>query len=235
VVKRGDAPQQTAIKPLAGRIGLCDSNHVGNETNHGKAAGLLARFLHVALKTWPCIVLLFLLNGCATSALWKAGSVDFHEPYPPSRLELFDAPQKNDLLVVYDELSPGGDTARRRAYFLRENEERIKSVQKPRFVSLNATNGLRGIPLLGETNAFHPHDGFVVYARTNGAGNRFTVFRGNESGSDRLQLPAYRCWITGAKRALLTPVTLILDVTVIGGYLYARGFAESGSTHTISL
>ena len=100
------------------------------------------RVLKRVLKGMEAIALLVMLNGCATSALWTDGSVSFHEPYPPSRLALFDVPGNGDVLALYDELSPGRDNPRRRACLLVENNDRIKSAKKPQFVNPSATNGM---------------------------------------------------------------------------------------------
>jgi hypothetical protein len=142
-------------------------------------------------------------------------------------------PEKGDVLALYDELSPGRDNPRRRACLLLENSDRIKSVKKPKFVNVAATNGVIAIPLYAQ--AADVPAGIGVYARTNSTGNRVTIFRDDLRWHDDFDLPAYRCWITSAKRVTLTPLTVVLDITIIGGYLYARGFAESGSHLTVPL
>ncbi len=179
------------------------------------------------MLTWTlALALLLTLNGCATHALWTEGSMSFHEPYPPSRLALFEVPEKGDVLAQYDELSPRSDVPRRRAYLLLENNSRIKSVKKPKFATLSATNGLAPIPLYAQSSDVPA--GIGVYARTNETGNRFTIVRNAQPWHDAFDLPTYRCWTTTAKRATLTPLTLVLDVTIIGGFVYVWAHANSG-------
>ena len=107
-----------------------------------------------------------------------------------------------------------------------ENNDRVKSVKKPNFIKLTSTNGVTSIPLYALHADVPP--GLDVYARTNSTGNRVTIFRNGQQWHDPFDLPAYRCWITSAKRATLTPLTLVLDVTVIGGFIYLWVQAESG-------
>ena len=184
-----------------------------------EGASLLAAFL--------------MLSGCATHALWKDGSVSFHEPFPPARVALFDAPARKDVIVQYDELSPGHDTPRRRAYFLFENADRISTAKKPRFVSLSITNGLAAIPLYSEQALQQSRTNLpMVYALSDTNGNRFSVYRNNEEWHSQFQLPTYRCWLTSLRRGLLTPFAIALDATVIGGVIYVWGRAAANTLRT---
>ena len=105
------------------------------------------------LKRFGWFVLLvahaLLLNGCATSAVWRTGSFTrYCEPANPPELRLFHSPQKQDVFVEYSESREDDDSFRRRAYWLRQNEERLKQRRQPRFVSAEHETGLVSIPVL---------------------------------------------------------------------------------------
>src|SRR5712664_2536759 len=87
-------------------------------------------------------------SGCMTHALWSGELAEsFHEPSSPNQMALYETPDRCEVLVQYDELSPWKGSAQRRAYLMRENSARIESRKKPRFVALTAANGLSAIPL----------------------------------------------------------------------------------------
>ena len=62
------------------------------------------RILKRVVNAMVAVALSVVLSGCATNALWTEGAVSFHEPYPPSRLALFNLPERGDVLALYDEL-----------------------------------------------------------------------------------------------------------------------------------
>lgn len=70
-----------------------------------------------------CLTLLplpgLLLGGCATKALWEVDRfARYHEPTSPPQLELFQAGTGDRVLVRYDEVIEGEETAQPRAYWL---------------------------------------------------------------------------------------------------------------------
>ena len=69
--------------------------------------------MRMSVKSIARLLPLLLLpfgSGCVTKALWTNEYLeDCKEPATPVNLHLFDAKQKNDLLVVYDEYSERSD------------------------------------------------------------------------------------------------------------------------------
>ena len=170
-----------------------------------------------------------IVNGCATHSLWTESS--FHEPSTPNRLVLFDAPQRRDVLVQYDELSPWHELPRRRAYFLCENLSRTQLGKKPKFVTLSSTNALSTIPLCDESTVpTNVLEFSTVYARSSTKRSCFIVVRKNQQSQGPFELPTYRCSTTDIKRVLLTPLAVALDATIIGGgcFFMAAAHANGG-------
>src|SRR5436309_2057213 len=92
---------------------------------------------------FPIIGLLLLATGCTTVEdysltykLWTNPQLRrFAEPAPEPHLALVASVQNKDLLVQYDEILEQSDKVRRRAFFLRQNAERIGRREKPRFLN----------------------------------------------------------------------------------------------------
>src|SRR5882762_4493336 len=91
----------------------------------------------VRLGVW---LLGLLTNGCATHSLWTDSWGDgAHEPSRPSRLLLFRAEQRSDILVQYDETCPWRKDPQRRSYFLYQSLNLTTLGRKPDFQSLSAS------------------------------------------------------------------------------------------------
>src|ERR1039457_587181 len=94
------------------------------------------------------LLLPLLIGGCATNALWNKTQLDaWNEPADNSKLQLFDASQQKDFLVIYEEYSERHDSTRTRAYFLNQNEKRVEQGRKPHFVSAQLSRDLLSIPV----------------------------------------------------------------------------------------
>ncbi|HEU6449072.1 MAG TPA: hypothetical protein VFV23_11605 [Verrucomicrobiae bacterium] len=80
-----------------------------------------------AIRFMPLLLILIFQSGCMTHALWTNGDLDsFNDPAQNPNLHLFAASQRKDFLVVYDEFSERHSKIQTRAYWLNENELRIK-------------------------------------------------------------------------------------------------------------
>jgi len=80
------------------------------------------------------LAMLILLPGCATHYLWKESLLaEPHAPAAQNHLQLYQVPDKDDLLAVYDETNPRG-LSERRAYFVFQNEMLIAASRKPLFL-----------------------------------------------------------------------------------------------------
>jgi hypothetical protein len=172
----------------------------------------------VAVATW-LTALPLLTSGCATNALWNKAQLDaWNEPAANSKLQLFDASQQKDFLVVYEEYSERHDSTRTRAYFLNQNEMRVEQGRKPHFVSAQLSRELPPIPVwetlpLANTN-FPP----TVYAVISTNKQSFTIYS-NEQGTNH-DLPVYNDGWGRTDRIALTPVAVVADLTIIGGCLW---------------
>ena len=157
-----------------------------------------------------------LLTGCETvrdysltGRLWNNAEFrHFAEPASDPHLELFIAPP-NDLLVCYDEVREQDERIRRRAYFLRENLDRVARRRKPKFVNPQLASNLVMLPL--ETLSSTASSPFVSYDRDR---RKFSVV-----GIDRLngiyELPAYVETNGNVTRVALTPLAVAGDTAVV--------------------
>jgi len=175
---------------------------------------------------------LALTSGCATHALWTKTDLDaFNEPADDSSLRVFKAERKKDWLVVYNEYSERSDSTRTRAFFLNENQKRIEQRRAPDFVSTNSMRGLKAVPVFfPATNApgTNPSSAFFVLAKTNDLS--FTLHDGNRAVGS-YEMPVYNDGRASLVRAALTPVTVVADLTIVGGilgYWFICGLAQSG-------
>jgi hypothetical protein len=174
------------------------------------------------LKPWSHFVQLVatvvLLNGCATSKLWEEGQfARFYEPAKPANLQLFHARQGEAVLVQYDEANEGNESIRRRAYWLKPGHEPEKNGHQPRFVSVETARDLSPIPVIASPSA-DPPTGIGFYAIVETKGVSFSI----RSGEQRLgpyELPVYQDASGKTKQMLLTPFTVIADLTIIGGVI----------------
>ena len=69
----------------------------------------------------------------------------------PLALRLFFSPQRNDLLVVYDEYPLEKSSLRTRAYWLYETEDRVGQDGHVTFVKTNSASDLVSVPVLYTT------------------------------------------------------------------------------------
>jgi hypothetical protein len=173
------------------------------------------------------LLLPLLTGGCATHALWTEAHLDdWNEPAANHGLQLFDASRNNDFLVVYDEYSERHDATRVRAYFLNQNETRVEQGRKPCFVSTQLSRDLPPVPVmpalpLADTN-FLP----ALYAVISTNKQSFTIYSGN--GRTSHDLPVYNDGWGRADRIALTPVAVVADLTIVGGFLFLECWSEGG-------
>jgi hypothetical protein len=170
-----------------------------------------------------------LAGGCATNALWNknAGQLDAcNRPAANSRLQLFDASQQRDFLVVYDEYSERHDSIRTRAYFLNQNEQRVEQGREPVFVSAQLSRELPPIPIGQTFPVAGTNSSPAVYALISTNQQSFTIYSNNQGTSH--DLPVYNDGWGRIDRIALTPVAGVADLTLIGGclgclWIYAGG------------
>ena len=172
------------------------------------------------------LLLPLLAGGCATNALWTRTRMDaWNEPAANGCLKLFEARRENDFLAVYDEYSERHDCVRERAYFLNQNEKRVAEGRKPRFVDVRANEKLPLVPVL-----FAPpistNSPETVYALMAADRQSFKLFSGGSAMN--YNLPQYNDDWGPAGRIALTPVAVVADLSIIGGFLFLECWAEGG-------
>jgi hypothetical protein len=137
----------------------------------------------------------------------------------------FDA-SRHDVRVTYDELTEESGKQQRRAYFLFQNEKRTAAKKKPMFVEPTSDADLVALPIfptaaeaLSATNL-----DMCAVAVTNRP--TFELFsKGRKLGE--FHLPVYKNGVWEARKALLLPLAVGADATVVGGWL-AVLWAEMG-------
>jgi hypothetical protein len=152
-------------------------------------------------------------SGCATKALWEENRfARFHEPSVPPNFELFDGSDGKRALVFYNETRDTDAQKSRKAYWVSADVEPQSNPDKPKFVPLRATEKLQ--PL--STNVVAPL-GLSAIPSTNG--QSFTLYS-NGKELWRYELPVYEDSSGPAKRVALTPLAVVCDLTIVGGYLF---------------
>ena len=156
------------------------------------------------------------LSGCATSRLWEDGQfARYHEPAEQEKLELFYSPQKEDVLVEFNESREGSDRIHRRAYWVERNQSRTRDRRKPEFASVKEAAGLTPIPVFALTDPGQPSDD-ALYAVTSTTGHSFTLYSGDKQLKS-CDLPVYRDMSGRTKQVLLTPPAVVADTTMVAG------------------
>ena len=167
------------------------------------------------------------LSGCATSALWGEGTfARYHEPASPPNLKLFHSARCDDVLVHYDETYEGSGVVKPRAYWLRCNHEPAPNPHKPRFVSVKATRGLAPIPIVSADSAAPPGQ-TSTYAVVSTNAPDFVLYSG-EANLGCYVLPVYRDRAGRVAQVLLTPLAVVADLTIVGGFLFLEAWASGG-------
>lgn len=173
-------------------------------------------------------MLLMFASGCATRALWKETNLDaWNEPADESKLQLFDGPQHKDVLVEYQEYSERHDSVHTRSYWLLKNQKRIEQRREPEFVGFPHPHHLKPIPVFTETNApATSSTAFASYAVVGTNQNSFLLYSSAQNGGP-YRLPVYNDGVGQAERIALTPLCVVADITIVGGFIVCAVLAES--------
>ena len=173
------------------------------------------------------LLLPLLISGCATNALWtKARLDDWNEPAANPRLQLFDASRQKDFLVVYDEYSERHDSTRTRAYLLNQSEKRVAQGRKPHFVRAQRSRELPPIPVWQTLPVANTNFAPAVYAVISTNKQSFTIYSSERRTNH--DLPVYNDGWGRTDRIALTPVAVVADLTIIGGFLFLEFWAVGG-------
>ena len=188
-------------------------------------------------KRWQSFLwfagLMVLANGCATHALWEEGRfARFYDPARPANLRAFHSQQKDDVLVVYDELRDDNDSLRRRAYWLRENNEPARNPHKPGFVSKREARGLQELAVFetGATNVAANLPLYIVVAPNH---QDFALYSSERKLGD-YELPVYPDSTGRVLQVFLTPVAVVADITIIGSVVFVYALASGPNCYSFS-
>jgi hypothetical protein len=164
------------------------------------------------LKFIPLLPLL--ASGCVTHKLWTESRLDaWNEPAPQPQLRLFRAAPQNNFLVVYDELAGRNDDLRPRAFFLNPDLSSPAQGSHPHFVNPNSARGLAPVPVFFSAPT-NPPEFFCTATNDDG----FTIFAVGQPPRS-FALPVYDDGWGRIEKMAWTPVAVVADLTIIGGYL----------------
>jgi hypothetical protein len=177
-------------------------------------------------------------SGCGTfeehsltSKLWNSQAFrSFSEPSSDPKLALFQPALPEDILVEYDAVSDRSEPARRRAYFLEANRDRILAGQKPRFVDPALSGPAVPIPLLDHATVETNPPVARVFAVTNSSGRSFLLYRASQPAQAHT-LPMYEEHSGTSARIALTPFAIAGDATVVGLVLAVIGACALGESN----
>jgi hypothetical protein len=120
------------------------------------------------------------------------------------------------------------------AYWLNKNQGRVKQGHAPSFVSTNSLGNLPSVPIFYSTT-WGTTLSQTFYAITETNKPSFVLYSGNnEIGS--YNLPIYNNGWRYVGKVALTPVTVTVDLTIVGGfigYLWLEGVSNSGDSGPI--
>jgi hypothetical protein len=179
---------------------------------------------------WAFFALL-LNTGCATHYLWTGTAASaFCEPAPDPELHIYADAKGRNVLVLYNEINEHNDRIIRRGYFVLRNAHPVSSSRRPLFVEPESALTLHPIPVRIWTNSLSTYipqgddkeSGWFAAAIV--SQQRFSLFE-NRQPRGTYELPVYEDGTALARRLFLTPWTVALDVTVIGGILYLQAGA----------
>src|SRR2546422_860592 len=148
------------------------------------------------------------------------------------------SPANNDALVQYDEIREQNEVVHRRAYFVKQNAERIGLQKKPHFVNPQIANTMDQIPQRetppGSTNLAPSSCSFV--AMSTHSGHEFLILR-NDTTEGPYALPTYLESNGNFLKVALTPFAIAGDTVLVGlvasvaaAYIYAAGTVHSYQT-----
>jgi hypothetical protein len=175
--------------------------------------------------------MLILLPGCATHYLWKDSQ--FSEPHAPAvqnHLQLYQVPQNEELLAVYDETARSG-MSQRRAYFVFQNDALIAASRKPSFLPPSGLPVGTPVPTF-ESSERNTATNLPVFAVKSGSYGFEFYQRGFEAR--HYDLPRYKDRWNTSKQVLITPLAVALDSTIVAGVVavgaaYLRAGGPLGS------
>lgn len=142
----------------------------------------------------------------------------------PPGLELFASADSKHVLVEYDEKPERKKQTQRRAYWLNTDEKPWRNPHKPVFVLPGATNGLRRIEVY-PTDSTNAPCATGLCAISSPDDIAFTLFSEGRPLSTH-RLPVYPDPVDRARRIAVTPLAVLCDLTIIGGFIFLEAWAQ---------
>lgn len=158
------------------------------------------------------LALLISQSGC-TYMLWTDDNLQANRvPAGNADLRLYASKTQDDFLVVYQEQSERNNKIRTRAYWLLDNENRVKAERAPLFASKKSQRGLSTVPLyyLPPVQVETNHDFYAVWETNN---ESFAIFTTNRA-IGIYTLPIYDDGRGRLEKIALTPVAVSVDAAV---------------------
>ena len=153
-----------------------------------------------------------LLSGCATQALWEKS---YSSPAPQPNVRLYASRQPGEVLVAYDALDEKKGTLRRRVYSLSQNAHLIQEVRKPQFLDLTVLDQLPLIPLVESPPTSEAKPPAELYAVLRPSPLCLTLYAPARA-PEAHDLPTYVDSAGLTAQILLTPVAVVVDLTIVG-------------------
>jgi hypothetical protein len=165
--------------------------------------------------------------GCTTGTLWgDASLVHSHFAGDPPNLAIYRAEQGNDVLVEYNEACDYNSSIVRRAFWLKENQNRILEKQKPHFVSPDTAKNLEEILLELSVQGIQTIKPSASYS----ADREILTVVFEEAREEQCELPRYADSSSTTKKVLLTPIAVATDATIVGAFVGTHWWAGLGGT-----
>lgn len=143
-----------------------------------------------------------------TSQMWRDSGINSHlAPAARPNIRVFQRGDCADVLVVYDE-ARDGNLVGQRAYFVRQDGDRVDGGKAQHFVSPGLASTMQLLPVTKP----EPDASSSKWVHVPTQGGYFTLLSGDTSLGN-FTLPSY-FKRNNLKRLLLTPLTLAVDMTI---------------------
>jgi len=179
----------------------------------------------VSTGTATLLFILLSATGCALNSeapstvletVWSAPPPESVMAAQPLALRLFFSPQRQDLLVVYDEYPRNSSSMRTRAYWLYESEDRLGHDGRVSFVKTNAAPDLVPVQLFNTAAALPTNSPDSLSAVTTDDCT-FTVYSGQrEVSSHSLPISFVKTGNGTAEKIAATPLAIGADGLISG-------------------
>ncbi len=164
-----------------------------------------------------------------TRRLWDNSDLEkWSEPASSPKLALYEATEREDMLVRYEAYSEAHSCVKTQAYYLRESEPLIAAGKKPKFVQATSADRVKALPVLAAPVNASAEPPYCVLAAD---GRGFDLYSSSNPPA-QFDLPVYPENSGTTVRVLLTPFAVVGDtVMVCTGLVFVAAllWAEMGA------